>query len=277
MKLSIILFFCCCLASSVVYAQDSVGHHDLAARDGLRQREVSSSSAASSSSNTVASSRSSITSNFKSSTSASVSATDASSIASGIGSAIGSVSTTGSASTSSATISVDPRSPPGGVSMLTPALTASETYIKVGDYATFSWTYTSLIVSPSAVNVEAYCSLNNYYYPIADNLTINDTQAVWNTSGYQATATIPLLVAQYTLHIYDAASNPTAVASPGYLSAYNNLYFGVYTPQPYTPLNNYQCATCSSASYSLVERNVLRGTLAMTLIACIFTVVFMMR
>jgi hypothetical protein len=78
--------------------------------------------------------------------------------------------------------------------MITPAITASETYIKVGDYATFSWNYTSLIVTPSAVNVEAYCSINKYYYPIAENLTVKDTQVVWNTSGYQETASIPLLV-----------------------------------------------------------------------------------
>ncbi|KAK9365352.1 hypothetical protein V1509DRAFT_633444 [Lipomyces kononenkoae] len=272
MKLNIIIFLCCCLASYVVHGQNLLGLHDLAARDGLRQRAAPSSV----SSHAAASSGSSIILTVASATSASVAATDASSIASGIGSPIGSVSTTGTDSTTSASISVDPRSPAGGVSMITPALTASESYIKVGDYATFSWTYTSLIITPSAVNVEAYCSLNSYYYPIAENMTINDTEVVWNTSGYQATATIPLLVAQYTLFIYDAASNPTVVASAGQLAPYNNLYFGVYTPQPYTPLNNYQCPTCS-ASYSLVERGVLRGTLAMTLIACIFTVVFMMR
>ncbi|KAK9386194.1 hypothetical protein V1515DRAFT_163601 [Lipomyces mesembrius] len=260
MKLDIIIFLCCFLVSSAAYSESPLRPHDLAARTALQLPAASSNSAVSSSTKTASSSRSSITS---STASASVSASATSS-----GTSIGDVSST--------TNSVDPRSPPGGVSMISPAITASETYIKVGDYATFSWNYTSLIVTPSAVNVEAYCSINNYYYPIAENLTVKDTQVVWNTSGYQETATIPLLVAEYTLYIYDASSNPSAVASPGCLAPYDNLNFGVYTPQPYTPLNNYQCATCS-ASFSLIERNVLRGTLAMSLIACLFTVLFMMR
>ncbi|KAK9431580.1 hypothetical protein V1505DRAFT_50664 [Lipomyces doorenjongii] len=275
MKLDIIIFLCCFLVSSAAYSESPLRLHDLAARNAaLHMRAVS----VPSSTKTASSSRSSITSSF-----ASVSASETSSPASGSGPPIGdassttnSASMTASASTGSSSISVDPRSPPGGVSMITPAITASQTYIKVGDYATFSWNYTSLIVTPSAVNVEAYCSINNYYYPIAENLTVKDTQVVWNTSGYQETATIPLLVAEYTLYIYDASSNPSAVASPGCLAPYDNLNFGVYTPQAYTPLNNYQCATCS-ASFSLIERNVLRGTLAMSLIACLFTVLFMMR
>ncbi|KAK9375874.1 uncharacterized protein V1513DRAFT_478278 [Lipomyces chichibuensis] len=248
MKLTIIIFLCC-LVLSAAYSESPLRLHDLAARNGPQLPAVSSNSAVSSSTKTASSSRSSITST---------------------------ATMTASASTVSSSISVDPRSPPGGVSMITPAITASETYIKVGEYATFSWNYTSLSVTPSAVNVEAYCSINKYYYPIAENLTVKDTQVVWNTSGYQETASIPLLVAEYTLYIYDASSNPSAVASPGYLAPYNNLVFGVYTPQPYTPLNSYQCATCS-ASFSLIGRNVLRGTLAMSLISCLFTILFMMR
>ncbi|KAK9483438.1 hypothetical protein V1527DRAFT_473200 [Lipomyces starkeyi] len=282
MKLNIIILFCCCLAFSAAYSERALRLHDLAARNGLQLRAVSSNSAVSSSTKTASSSRSSITTSSAPTTRASASATETSFATSGIGTTIGDVSSTtnsasmtASASTASSS-TVDPRSPPGGVSMITPAITASETYIKVGDYATFSWNYTSLIVTPSAVNVEAYCSINKYYYPIAENLTVKDTQVVWNTSGYQETASIPLLVAEYTLYIYDASSNPSAVASPGYLAPYNNLNFGVYTPQPYTPLNNYQCATCS-ASFSQIERNVLRGTLAMSLIASVFTVLFMMR
>ncbi|KAK9320667.1 hypothetical protein V1517DRAFT_263923 [Lipomyces orientalis] len=270
MKLSIVIFLCCLLLSSGAYAKSPRWLHHLAARNvGIQLRQDSS----------KASSRSSITSSVASKTSAS----ESSSITSGIGSPVGEVSTTTvsspateSDSTASSSISVDPRSPAGGVSMITPAITDSETYIKVGDYATFSWTYTSLIVSPSAVNVEAYCSVNDYYYPIAENLTVKDTSYVWNTSGYQETATIPLLVAEYTLYIYDASSNPSSIASPGHLAAYDNLNFGVYTPQPYTPLNEYQCATCSG-SFSLIERNVLRGTLAISVIACLFTILFMIR
>ncbi|KAK9454113.1 hypothetical protein V1511DRAFT_408796 [Dipodascopsis uninucleata] len=154
----------------------------------------------------------------------------------------------------------------GGISMITPAITDSETYIKIGDYATFSWNYTSLYVSPSAINVEAYCSANDYYYPIALNLSIENTEYVWNTSGYEATASVPLLTAEYTIYIYDSDSNPSAQASVGYLGVYDSLRFGVYSPQVYTPLDQYHCATCSGA-FSLLDKQVLRGTLFMLLVA----------
>ncbi|KAJ8097353.1 hypothetical protein POJ06DRAFT_261149 [Lipomyces tetrasporus] len=267
MKLSIVIFLCCLLLSSEAYAKSPRWLHDLAARNvGLQLRQVSSKT----------SSRSSITSSVASKTSTSVvSKTPTSESSQSSSVATTAVSSSATQSDSTASSSIDPRSPAGGVSMITPAITDSETYIKVGDYATFSWTYTSLIVSPSAVNVEAYCSVNDYYYPIA-NVTANDTHVVWNTSAYQETATIPLLVAEYTLYIYDASSNPSSIANPGHLAAYDNLNFGVYTPQPYTPLNDYQCATCSG-SFSLIERNVLRGTLAISVITCLFTILFMAR
>ncbi|KAK9477378.1 hypothetical protein V1514DRAFT_273534, partial [Lipomyces japonicus] len=164
--------------------------------------------------------------------------------------------------------SVDPRSPAGGVAMVTPALTASKTYIRIGDYATFSWNYTSLIVSPSAVNVEAYCSMNDYYYPIAENLTISHSSAVWDTGNYQGSATVPLLTAEYTLFIYDSSSDPSEIASAGHLGPFDSLRFGVYSPQAYTPLNDFTCATCSAA-ISFLDPLVLRGALIMTIVSTV--------
>lgn len=47
--------------------------------------------------------------------------------------------------------------------MLTPAASdASSTYYKIGTTVTFSWSYTSVQVIPTAVNVEAYCATNKY-------------------------------------------------------------------------------------------------------------------
>ena len=60
-------------------------------------------------------------------------------------------------------VSVNPVDPPGGVTMLTPAASdASSTFFKVGSTVTFSWSYTSVQVIPTAVNVEAYCAVNKY-------------------------------------------------------------------------------------------------------------------
>jgi hypothetical protein len=61
-------------------------------------------------------------------------------------------------------VSVNPVDPPGGVTMLTPAASdASSTYYKIGTTVTFSWSYTSVQVIPTAVNVEAYCAVNKYF------------------------------------------------------------------------------------------------------------------
>lgn len=136
---------------------------------------------------------------------------------------------------SSKTPAVDPRLPAGGVQMLTPATTAATTYYKVGDYVTFGWNYTSLSVTPSHIDVYVTCTANSATYTVANNASYDPKgHAVWNTSA-DATGKAPLLTDQYTLVIHDAAKDVTAVASAGYLGAYDQFTFGMYTPQPYVP------------------------------------------
>lgn len=75
--------------------------------------------------------------------------------------------------------------------------------------------------------------------------------------------------ANHSSQIYDANKDPTAIPSAGYLGAFSNLQFGVYTPQPYTPLNDFRCATCNGA-ISLHEKqalSVLLGTCAITVLS----------
>lgn len=135
------------------------------------------------------------------------------------------------------TTSVDPRLPPGGVSMITPD-PFSTSYYKIGQYVTFAWNYTSLSVTPSAVNVVASCSLNDATYTITTNMSVEETGSVtWDTGEYQASATVPLLTATYTLIIYDASKPMDYIAKSGHLSSSNQLQFGMYLPQKYTPLN----------------------------------------
>ncbi|KAJ9298215.1 hypothetical protein DTO271G3_3820 [Paecilomyces variotii] len=160
-------------------------------------------------------------------------------------------------SSSTSSISINPAAGPGGINMLTPSADAASTYYKIGDYVTFKWNYTSLSVTPSAVNVVASCSLNSETYTLSHNMSVHPTGAVtWDTGKYQASATVPLLTASYTLIVYDVDSNPSAVASAGHLSSENQYTFGMYLPQAYTPLNAYECVTCNGAMSEL-ERHAL--------------------
>lgn len=150
--------------------------------------------------------------------------------------------------------------------MVTPGVFAAASYYKVGDYVTFAWNYTSLSVTPTAIDILASCSLNSQLYTIALNQSVQPTGAVtWDTGEYEATATIPLLTATYTLVIYDAAEDISATAQAGYLAVQDTFQFGMYTPQPYTPLNEFKCATCSAA-LSDHERQALGLMLGMGVI-----------
>ena len=142
---------------------------------------------------------------------------------------------------------------------MTPAVTDGEQYYKIGDFVTFAFNFTSLLATPTAVNVVASCKANNQIYTLAANHTItNATQSVvWDTNGYQQTAVSdPLLTEKYTLIIYDAESSISAVSQPGYLAVYNQYTFGMYVPQAYTPLGEFICATCSGA-LSDMERKAI--------------------
>jgi len=116
--------------------------------------------------------------------------------------------------------------------------------------------------------VLAKCAANSQLYTIAMNQTIsNATQAVtWDTHGYQETAYgNPLLMQTYTLVIYEAGSSISAVPEPGRLSVYDQYTFGMYSPQPYVPLTDWQCATCSGA-LSDIERKALGLMLGMSIV-----------
>lgn len=121
--------------------------------------------------------------------------------------------------------------------MLTPTQGATS-YYKIGEKVTFAWNYTSLAVTPSAVNVVASCSMNDATYTISNNMSVAETGKVtWDTGKYQANATVPLLTATYTLVVYDVDGEIGDTASAGRLGSQNQFSFGMYVPQAYTPLN----------------------------------------
>lgn len=232
---------------------------------------------------------SSVQGNTATTTSATSTATDASTTSGGSSATTGSAassssggsaaSTTGTDSSSSnsttstsssSSISINPVDGAGGVAMITPAATAAASYYKIEDYVTFAWNYTSLSVTPSAIDILASCSANDATYTIALNQSVSGaTGAVtWDTGAYQSTATIPLLTETYTLIIHDAAKAVSAVASAGYFATYEQFTFGMYIPQPYTPIADYVCATCNGAM-SMAERqtlSVVLGTVVLTVV-----------
>jgi hypothetical protein len=130
--------------------------------------------------------------------------------------------------------SYDPRLPAGGVSMVTPNALAGDQFYKVGNFITFAWNYTSLSVTPSAIDVLASCSANQATYTIAVNVSAQETKVVWDTANTPS-GQAPFLTEKYTLLIYDAESSVTAAPRPGYLGVFNQFTFGMYTPQPYVP------------------------------------------
>lgn len=118
--------------------------------------------------------------------------------------------------------------------MVTPNPMLGEQYYKVGDWVTFAWNYTSLSVTPSAIDVLASCTANQATYTIAVNISASQTQVLWDTKNAPSGQS-PFLTEKYTLLIYDAELSVSATARAGYLGAYSGFTFGMYTPQPYTP------------------------------------------
>jgi hypothetical protein len=140
-----------------------------------------------------------------------------------------------------------PDTPPGGISMVSPPPISGAQYYKIGDWVTFAWNYTSLKMTPSAIDILATCTANQATYTLAVNQTVKENEAgtvLWDTGAYQATATIPLLTEQYTLIIYEADSSISATARNGYLAVQSQFAFGMYTPQPYTSWADFNCPNC---------------------------------
>ncbi|KAK3072035.1 hypothetical protein LTS18_014720, partial [Coniosporium uncinatum] len=110
-------------------------------------------------------------------------------------------------------------------------------FYKIGDYVTFAWNYTSLSSTPAYIDILATCTANQATYTLATNQSAQQTGILWDTGAYQSSATVPLLTETYTLIIYDADSSISAVPRAGYLAPFRQMTFGMYTPQPYTPLS----------------------------------------
>ncbi|KAF2028031.1 hypothetical protein EK21DRAFT_114236 [Setomelanomma holmii] len=159
--------------------------------------------------------------------------------------------------------SFDPRLPAGGITMVTPNAIAGDQFYKVGDWVTFAWNYTSLSVTPSYIDVLASCSANQATYTLAVNMSATNTRVLWDTENTPS-GQAPFLTEKYTLMIYDSSSEVTAAPRAGYLGAYSQFTFGMYTPQPYVSWGAFQCANC-------VKNGALSAAEQMTLKVLLFT------
>ncbi|KAL9112336.1 MAG: hypothetical protein Q9227_003454 [Pyrenula ochraceoflavens] len=224
---------------SLVLRQDSSSTDGSSSASASQTAAQSSDASSSAADSTITSGASASASGSSASASGSAAATTGASGSKETGKA---TKTNKSSSQAAKTTDFDPRLPPGGVQMMSPAPTEGSQYFKVGDFVTFKWNYTSLSVTPSAIDIMASCSLNSQLYTLALNQSVKETGAVtWDTGEYQRTASLngqpPLAVETYTLVIYDAALSVSATAKAGYLGAFDQYTFGMYTPQPYVPLN----------------------------------------
>jgi len=167
--------------------------------------------------------------------------------------------TTGKGSKST---SFDARLPAGGLTMVTPNALAGTQFYKVGDWVTFAWNYTSLSVTPTAIDVLASCTANQATYTISVNMSATETEVLWNTKNTPE-GQAPFLTENYKLLIYDSDLSATAAPRAGYLGAFTGFTFGMYLPQEYISLKDgYTCPNCNGA-LSLTEKMTL-GTMLLT-------------
>lgn len=149
--------------------------------------------------------------------------------------------------------------------IINPAITAGPQYYKVGNTISWTWNYTNLVATPSAIDILATVTPAGGKtipspYTLALNESWSPTQTFkWDSGDFNSKTALP--VGTYTLIVYDAAA-PSAQSSsptPGFLATWNQLYFGMYPPQQYTPLADplTVCATCNAAG-SRMERLTLR-------------------
>lgn len=190
--------------------------------------------------------------------------------ASATGSKTASASGSGSKSKSSSTpthTTFAQDAPVGGVSMIVPANTALGTALyRISDYITFSWNYTSLQGTPTAVDVLASCSTARATWTLTANMTFaTSAEFVWDTQPPANDAKQPLLTAEYSLIIKDSDISFEDRPEPGYLGTNSALTFGLYAGKPYQNLSTWTCPGChASAASPAIDGQALKFAATMS-------------
>ncbi|KAG6005487.1 hypothetical protein E4U21_007881 [Claviceps maximensis] len=174
---------------------------------------------------------------------------------------------TGTMTTTADHTQFDPDNPPAGISMLTPNtfLQPSGLY-RISDFVTWSWNYTSLLGTPTAVDVIVSCSMASETWTLTANMSFaTSVNYVWDTKKQANDVQNPLGNAMYTLIVKDSAAVITQPPEAGYLGAYTGYTFGMYTGLPYTPYPGWTCpGSCSSAAGSIFYHQSVRMAIIMS-------------
>ncbi|KAG8742896.1 hypothetical protein FRC10_000755 [Ceratobasidium sp. 414] len=151
-------------------------------------------------------------------------------------------------SSSSVSVNTIPQTaPPGTISFTMPAQTQTASYYKImaNNPITFGWNFTSLMSTPAALTVQAFCSQNGNTYAVGPRnaqgtvdgiIPGTATQITWDAFAQQTEPNAnPLVQATYTLRIFDERGL-TAGNAPGLLTPNQNVKFAMYSPAAYTPI-----------------------------------------
>jgi hypothetical protein len=146
-----------------------------------------------------------------------------------------------------------PDLPAGGVEMLTPTQIAGSTPLyKIGNEIEWAWNYTSLLGTPTAVDVLVSCATASETWTLSSNMSFaTSVNFTWDTTKQRDDTEQPLLTELYTLIVKDSDAEISDSPEAGYLGAYSGFTFGLYAPQPYTPMADWKCIACDSAAPSL--------------------------
>lgn len=142
--------------------------------------------------------------------------------------------------------------PLGGVSMIVPANTALGTALyRISDFVTFSWNYTSLLGTPTAVDVLASCPTATSTWTLTANMTFaTSVDYVWDTKEQANDPNQPLLTAEYSLIVKDSDISFDDNPDPGYLGTGSALKFGLYAGKPYQNRTVWKCPGCHASAAS---------------------------
>ncbi|PKS10296.1 hypothetical protein jhhlp_002047 [Lomentospora prolificans] len=154
----------------------------------------------------------------------------------------------------------DPTEPAGGAVMVTPDPRLGNPLIKAGDIVSFTWNYTNLLAEPTAVDVLLSRSGDTNLWTLTANMSFQDPATyTWDTNEQATDASHPLLTDEFTMIIKDSDASVSDTGEPGYLSR-TDVKVDIYTPRPYTPLNEWNCATCSAAMSDLDQKALMFAT-----------------
>lgn len=161
-----------------------------------------------------------------------------------------------------------PDLPAGGVEMLTPtAIAASTALYKIGNEIEWAWNYTSLRGPPNAIDVLVSCATASETWTLTSNMSFaTSVNFTWDTTKERDDTEKPLLTELYTLIVKDSDAEMSDAPEAGYLGVYSGFTFGLYAPQPYTPMPDWKCVACNSAAPGL-DSQALGFAVTMSLIS----------